>query len=62
MQSSWSGRCSVNIESVRLFRRFEGTRYKQKKCSVLSCKVIDVYYIERCVSKIKGCFECDVRA
>ena len=24
----------MNIESVRLFRRFGGGRYKQKKCSV----------------------------
>ena len=29
------------IESVRLFRQFGGGRYKQKKCSVLCCKVID---------------------
>ena len=36
-----SGSCSVNIESVRLFRRFGGGRYRQKKCRVLCCKVID---------------------
>ena len=28
-------------QSVRLFRRFGGGRYKRKKCSVLCCKVID---------------------
>ena len=28
-------------QSVRLFRRFSGGRYRQKKCSVLCCKVID---------------------
>ena len=33
--------CSVNIESARLFRRFGEERYKQKKCSVLCCRVID---------------------
>ena len=36
-----SGSCSVNIESVRLFRRFGGGRYRQIKCSVLCCRVID---------------------
>ena len=30
-----------NIESVRLFRRFGGGRYKQKNYSGLFCKVID---------------------
>ena len=29
------------IESVRLFRRFGGGRYKPKKCSMLCCRVID---------------------
>ena len=33
--------CSANIESVSLFRWFGGGRYKQKKCSVLCCNVID---------------------
>ena len=28
----------MNIESVRLFRRIVGGRYKQKKCSALCCK------------------------
>ena len=36
-----SGSCSVNIDSVRLFHRFGGGRYRQKKWSVLCCKVID---------------------
>ena len=31
----------VNIESVILFRRFGGGRYRHNKCSVLCCKVID---------------------
>ena len=35
------GSCSVIIESARLLRRFGGGRYRQKKCSVLCCKVID---------------------
>ena len=29
------------MESVRLFRRFGGVRYRHKKCSVLCYKVID---------------------
>ena len=40
-QSRRSGICSVSIEPVRLFRRFGGGRYRQKKCSALCCKVID---------------------
>ena len=41
MYSGGSGSCSVNIESVRLFRRFGVGRYTHKKCSVLCSKVID---------------------
>ena len=41
MLSRRSGSCSIIIESVRLFRRFGGGRYKQKKCSVFCCRVID---------------------
>ena len=41
MQSRRSGSCSVNMESVGLFCQLGGGRYKQKKCSVLCCKVID---------------------
>ena len=32
---------AIHIESVRLFRRFGGGRYRQKKCRVLCCEVID---------------------
>ena len=39
--SARSGSCSVDMESVRLFRLLGGGRYKQKKCSVLCCRVID---------------------
>ena len=31
MKSRRSGSCSINIQSARLFRRFGGGRYKQKK-------------------------------
>ena len=41
IQSRRSGSCSINIVSVRLLRRLVGWRHKQKKCSVLCCKVID---------------------
>ena len=41
MQSRRSRSCSVDIESVRLFRRLGGAQYKQEKCSVLCCKVTD---------------------
>ena len=41
MSSRRSGCCSVNIEWVRLFCLYGGGRYKQKKCSVLCCRVID---------------------
>ena len=32
---------SGSIESVRLFCRLGGGRYKQKKCNMLCCNVID---------------------
>ena len=41
MQSRRSGNSSVNIESVRLFRRFGVGRYKHTKYSALCCRVID---------------------
>ena len=41
VKSRRSSSCSVNIESIRLFCRLGGWRHKQKKCSVLRCKVID---------------------
>ena len=40
MQSRRSDSCYVNIESIRLFHRFGGGRYKQKKCSLLCCRII----------------------
>ena len=52
----------MHIESVRLFRRLGGGRYKQKKCSVLCCKEIDACITSNDVSKIKVCLECAVRA
>ena len=40
---------------VRLFRRFGGGRYRQNKCSVLCCKVIDACTISNDV-RVKSKF------